>query len=324
MKRNLFFNLTLVIFAAFSLSLSSCSDDDDNAQETNNETSVLRLNQLKYIQSQLVRVDSVGNLELRVNGEPLTEFNSDTTVVFIGAEDLAEAKEIFEGWLPQGITTSTNGDNIVASPTDTLGRAQGKVVFAPATENDGRSLATVTFTDGATIPYVSKVVFISSSTWPENGLFSPYTVGDIVTTNLDYYDNNKKKTMSANYVCIRSAKEGQTGLLMTITQEKKLHSDFTTLTYYSDIANMIKTLQKNWDMYAEYLADAGMSQLKDDPKQYFYCGKHGWGVCFELKTPLITLMFKTKLYSIDIYRFNKDGTLHRPSSVYDAMDLKNL
>lgn len=321
MKRNLLFNLTLAIFAAFSLSLSSCSDDDDNAQETNNETSVLRLNQLKYIQSQLVRVDSVGNLELRVNGEPLTEFNSDTTVVFIGAEDLAEAKEIFEGWLPQGITTSTNGDNIVASPTDTLGRAQGKIVFAPATENDGRSLATVTFTDGATIPYVSKVVFISSSAWPENGLFSPYTVGDIVTANLNYTENDKSKTMDAKYVCIRSQKEGRTGLLMTISQEKKTMKDFITLSYTSDIIAAAKILQKNWDMYAEYFEDAGMPQLKSDPNQYYYGLTYIMArISINLKTlDLYLTKSNTKLYNITVCRFDKSGTIYRPTSWSDAM-----
>lgn len=207
MKQYFMVKIKTAVYMMFSLLIiilqTSCSDNDEPQESTGSETGYE--NQLAYFESFIVGVDSEGALTERRNGVPLEEFSSDPTELFIGVENTEEAREMFMNWMPDNAKIVNEGNDILFYPTGTKNDSQGEVKFMTANAEDGKTLATITFNDGASIVGVSKINFIKTTAWPDNDL-SALSIGEILRKKHEgeWYD----------FVCIKEASNGQMGIMV--------------------------------------------------------------------------------------------------------------
>lgn len=193
LKKTLF----LLLAGVVALNFTACSDEDDNNGNNPDDPDAVVFDQKEFLQNSLVRVDEAGNFMYRVLGAPL---DADTTVLYVGADDLAEAKTLFKGLFAPGSAFSENGDNISC----TLEKNGGTVTFVPASGDNGE-LADVTFS-GCNLVAVSSLHFVEKSAWPDNDANSPYKIGERV----------RRQTLmdgEQDWICVREAEPGQPGIL---------------------------------------------------------------------------------------------------------------
>lgn len=229
MKKINFYVAVILVFC--TMTITSCSSDDMIPEMSQEQGDVTTFDQVKFLQNSIVRVDSLGGFVERIHGVPLSSI--DTTEVYIGVADLAEAAEMFQNWLSPDTEIYQSVPSAVDMEVglkDENGQLQETVYFKSIDENP--TLAEVTFVKGSVIKYVSKVIFIKESAWPNNDE-SPYCIGDAV---------------SIGY-CIREAGNGVSGLELGIYPERKAaNCDY----YYAEpslakVASSI--LRKDWNMF---------------------------------------------------------------------------
>lgn len=249
---------------AISLLTISCSNTD--SYEDNNSTpslgDVKKFNELSFLQNNLVQVSEDGSFIRRVNGLPINE--NDTTVVYIGKDNMAQAEETFIDWLAPN-TIVTNIDNgLEARLTDEEGKTQGTVFFKPTdsslTFNGLPTLAEVTFSQGTAIKHVTKVVFLPHSSWPLTRKESPYYVGDLVEKAT--YDEGVQK-----WLCIREAKEGESGLLVYLSHRTVFPSssiDINKFASPSDAKTVSSIIRPHFDAFQKFFSVADMSLISGD------------------------------------------------------------
>ena len=255
-------NLFIYFSIIFALAFAACSSDDENTvqkEETSKIDSTATFGDLDYLQNSLVRTDSLGKFLYRTCGMPLDE--ADTTIVFIGADDLEMAKEKFRSWVPDDSLIQEKGDVMFYDLTDDEGAVQGSVYFKSKegeSYDEMKLVAEVTFTNGASLKHVSKVYFIASSSWPSIG-YSPYTVGDVLTV--------RKNGRDYRYVCIQAAYKGSYCICVNIGNKEYYcdawSKDYKTMAKPSVAEKVSKILQKNWNDYVGYFKAAGMTLTKD-------------------------------------------------------------
>jgi len=241
-------------------SIYSCSsdDDDDNNGTVPESVSVTTYDQVKYLQDNIVEIDSLGVMVQRVNGMPLN--SADTTELSIGVENLDAAAEMFKSWLSPDTKvelSSPSTVNMQASLKDEAGDVKETVYFK-AVESEGKNVAEVTFASDGVFKHFSKVVFVKSSAWPDNGLFSPYIVGDL--EKHDTFDEGKQY-----WVCVREAKEGVAGLMVYISHIESSY-DLPDLKNFASpgTAKTVSTILKSdWNTYVKYFSAAGCTLDKD-------------------------------------------------------------
>ncbi len=232
-------------------SLTSCSSDNnkDNNTTRPERGDVTSFDQVKYLQNNIIEVDSLGNMVQRVSGEPLDA--SDTTVLSIHAADVNAATEIFKGWLSSDTQVSTISPSTVdlqANLKDGDGNEKETVYFKAVTGGD--NVAEVTFKNGGVLKHFSKIKFISS--WPENGA-SEFSVGTTFTSTT--YEG------SGSWVCVKEAQKGIAGLLVHLsdkatTTNKKMSENFATPSLATAASNEMK---KNWNYFVEKFQYAKMN-----------------------------------------------------------------
>ena len=88
--------LYFVLAASVMLTVSSCSEDDSPEVPVDG-VEVTACDELQMFQNYIVMTDDEGNFVERVYGKVLNE--ADTTIVSIGADNVEEARKIFERWL---------------------------------------------------------------------------------------------------------------------------------------------------------------------------------------------------------------------------------
>lgn len=258
-KYYLLFAYTLIV-----MGFAACSKDNDEVEPPVDyvETKpVSKFDQLKFFQNNLVEIDSDGNFVQRICGVPLDP--ADETVISIGVESISEAKEIFKGWLSPDAKIAENEGMITFLPVDEEGKAQGKITFS-ASSGDDIKLAEVSFSSETKIKLVTKVVFIKSSAWPNNGV-SAYSLGD--KTVLPTIDEGMQP-----WVCIREAGQGTYGILLRISNNAgsgyvaaRWNKDFISVAAAKDVS---KILLSNWGVYKAYIKDASM--LLNDDNEFFW------------------------------------------------------
>lgn len=228
MKKSILF-LAALLFAAPII--TSCDDDDDNDKNklTPEQQAQLdaalnkKIDPLDVLQVNLVKMDSLGNFVRRNNGAPLTQLNADTTHVFVGVENLQEASNLFVEWL--GLSDESQLVKMGNNLTYTSTVSNKKVHFNESSEGIKgiKEIANITFDQGA-IKHVSKVHFIPASMWPANVVDSPYLLfstsdyPEAPAWYKDYCVDGK-----ATWLCIREAKPGQCGVLISITKDKYMY-----------------------------------------------------------------------------------------------------
>ena len=157
------FYATTTAIALCAATIISCSPDEGITPDTPQERGdVTTYNQVRYLQDNIVEVDSLGNFEQRVNGAPLNPV--DTTELYIGVANLSDAAEMFQGWLSPDTEVNLSAPSTVdmeAGLKDENGQQQETVYFKVVDE--APTLAEVTFAKGTVMKHVSKIIFIKDS-----------------------------------------------------------------------------------------------------------------------------------------------------------------
>lgn len=271
-------------------SFTSCSSDDNNVTKEQEESQpVTSYDQVKYLQNNIVEIDSVGDIVQRVNG---IAFNSaDTTELTVGVENVSEAEETFKSWLSpdtkvEEVAPSTQ--NLKAELKDTTNTTKETVYFT-VTEKNGPTIAEMTFASNKVMKHFSKVKFIKSSAWPENiEIYSPYEVG-----NIEQFDTWQDGMQ--NWVCIREAGQGKSGILM-YTSRKEIFVGTSHCKHFASTelaraaSNIIKS---DWNKYKAYFDKAGVSLEKGD---YYWINDYTWyGSIYAIRLSDTDLMTQSPL-----------------------------
>lgn len=274
--------------------LTACSDDDDdsNASEMPQEGEVEFFDELSFLQNSIVEIDSTGAKMGVSCGKALDEMAP--TELYVGAENIEEAKEIFLSWIINKESVISTGNNITVSLKSEERNDQGKVYFTAKEQGsmvgEYPLIAEVTFdTD---IKYVSKVYFINKSSWPNNA-GSLFFVGDIV--NLHSFGREGMK----NYVCIREFSAGVKGMLISMSDKSYDGMEGIGWTAKETEAKQAsEIIRKDWNTFKVFFEDAGL-RLNDD-YLFYHAKKKFWGV------PIGTYAINLHTGGIDWYGLTKE------------------
>lgn len=254
MKRLKYYALLMPLALGLA-SLAACSSDDDNeVRESGNVTS---FDQVKFLQNNIIEIDSLGNIAQRVSGVRLN--NADTTELTVGAADINAAKEMFESWLSPDTKTeaiSPSTTDMKADLKDGDGNVKETVCFKAVT-GDGDDIAEMTFDKGGVLKHFSKVKFVHPSVLNQN-TSSPYAIGAKETH--DTYEEGEQ-----NWVCVREAKDGVAGLLVYISQKSgswgtAYIGNFASPSLARAASEAMRT-NNNWDSFVAFFKDAGQDRL---------------------------------------------------------------
>ncbi len=230
------FYIAMIAVVLFAASVTSCSPNEDFAEEQEQGEEVV-FDQVKYFQDYFVNLDSLGNFILRVNGAKLNP--ADSTELYIGVADLNAAAEMFKEMQSPDTEVRLSAPSTIdmeADLRDRTGQCQETVYFKVVDESP--TLAEITFAKGNVIKYVSKVIFIKESAWPDNDE-SPYLIGDRVYSHI--YG-----------MCIREKKNGVAGLLLYVGDKVKAGNDKVDLAANATNAKEAsKVLRQDWDTLAD-------------------------------------------------------------------------
>ena len=253
------FEIKLLLVLAFLLPsvFISCSDDDTPAETT--ERVVIEdvdiataLNHLDYLQSQFVKLDENGKLANRYMGKPLNP--ADNTILYIGVNDLNEAKSLFKSWIIDSENIYELGDVMKASFKD----YDGTFDFTPSNQvtSYGQEVAKAVC-NGIEMEYVSEVVFVTIDSWPENAE-SIYKYGDVV-----------KNHKGNDWVCVREAKAGQCGYLFS--KSSKTYESGNISRFYADYIpeegaakSFVSYLSENWEKHKKTINDSKVVSISQD------------------------------------------------------------
>lgn len=233
-------------------SLASCSSDNyHNEQEGPESADVTSFDQVKYLQSNIVEIDSVGKMVQRVNGIP--ESNADTTVLAIKVADINAASDMFKSWLSPDTKTeliSPSTTDMKAALKDEKGNVKETVYFKSV--NSGNEVAEMTFAGSGVFKHFSKVKFVTAWALPFAEGRSPYTIGQ--TETFQTYSDGMQK-----WLCVREAKDGVSGLLVYISNAKVLMG--TKYIHNFPTPSLAKTtsdvLRSDWNKYVKYFDGLG-------------------------------------------------------------------
>ena len=271
--------LAFMAFAA--LAIVGCSNDDNETEQPDvpERQDVTGFDDLEYFQEYFVNVDSLGNFVSRSIGIPLPVYDTDTTHIFIGVEDIEEALTYWADCLPpiDEIRPLLSGNYpYIYTLTDKEGRSQGTVSFAPNTEPG--FVADIT-TNLPGLRHFKKVTFVQNGSWPVDFTEGQYHFGDVRTFTVSYRDDEGReitKTRTMKFVCLREKSRGVKPLYVSITPDliDPNDDDFTLLV--SDYcpkkrdALMIYRILYNYRFsYAmELFAQTGEGALKSD--EYYW------------------------------------------------------
>lgn len=239
--------ITVVFFAA-------CSDDTSSevippqTEATDGKS---------YLQQSLVVLDEAGNFKNRALGEPLN--SADTTMLYVGVENLEEAESIYRRLFPQGTSVKEEGGKRIVALTDKNGKVQGTVTFLPMDDEGEGEVAVVSF-EGFKLEGVSSLYFILNSAWPQNSA-SPYRKGERVmrSTLLDG---------AQEWVCLTEAKLGKQGILYHISKNS---IDYNS--YINTYASRNEHSREETDWIAAELKAAGIYGKFWCGDRYAYSGE---------------------------------------------------
>ena len=294
LKNMLLAGLFVLVGAA---GFTACSDSDDDKGKTpetptkpEEKTPVTTFDDLDFFQNAIIRVDSLGQFVERRYGEPLYE--NDTTHVYIGVENLEEARKLFNLWLAPDVKTTTQTPtttDVTATLTDEEGKVQGEVYFKAGTE--GADIAEVTTT--ASVRHFRKISFIPNSAWPHNAQEGKYVKGDIIETSYrSHIHSFKVQYRTMKMVCVRSQGNGICPMFVGITKNKhefhafdddsriydSLGEPTTDLIHQADAITVSKCLREDWDLFAGIFANAGEGPLLKD--EYYWINEYALYVVY--------------------------------------------
>lgn len=272
------FAFMLMAFPLLGIGMASCSDEEEFSGGGNeSDEAELVVDELKTLQSSLVKVDDNGAFQERIVGVPLDQ--ADTTEVSVGVDNLKEAKAMFLGWLAD--TTQVSADGSTMQFTTRKGSAH----FLEESNGEGQ-LAYILF-DVPGLKYVSRVNFIKNEAWPDNASekgfhklgvqyeYKAWTGGP--NKGSDSFDQNKMET----FVCIREYKNGKPALLAGISCQSYHLPWRGSSQYGGNIPGKAKAqeiseiLRKDWDNWKS-LFNANNKNLLNDSWEYWIQSGHDY------------------------------------------------
>ncbi len=258
--------LAIVIAPAFT---SCTKGDDPNPEPTEDD---VKFNDFEFFQGFIVKTDSVGNFKERLYGEPLLE--NDSTILYVGVEDIYEARQLFCEWMPYKVEPYSNGpsaDNYAAKLTDENYNYQGEVYF---TTGEGDIVAEVSFSPELKPRHFSRIRFVLNSNW--NGpVHEPVIrLGDIVQFEVPSGDSAVKGIYRT--VCIRESGNGKRALCISLSKKHDKRANFADGNNYSllpkeEEALMIhRMLKKNMAIFIERYQLTGEASFNLDADYWIW------------------------------------------------------
>lgn len=256
--RNLHFNDALTksglsLFCAVvlcGLSISCSNDDDKDTTGNHRNHAVKTFDDLAYFQGIFVEVDSLGHFIHRSIGQPISTLDEDTTHLFVGVKNIAEARKYFDMALAPDVSRSVSeADSYTCTLTNFDGTEQGTVCFAPGTETN--HIAEIT-TDLPGLKHFRRITFLSNSAWPKVANAGKYKLGDSRQDDIevDYVTEGRPRVQhyTQKFVCVREKSNGVNPLYVGITDDEALGGDIRIPSKWcpaSGNANMIAGLIKS-------------------------------------------------------------------------------
>lgn len=295
-KANLKTAAFLMFAAAMTNGLTACDSDsemedaDRPSQEAPAEephsNAIGSYDDLAILLNTIAETDETGKVTNRHFGKPLDA--NDTTHLYIGVNELEEAKDMFQLWLAPDVVMTEHADgSLSALLTDALGKKQGTLRFKPATE-EGR-VAEVT-TDIEHLHF-SRITFLYNSAWPVNKRLQAtprYYKFDIVrdVQLKDITKWLKDEDEKLNFVCIQGSTNGVKPMFCAVTRTRyitpllKQYSNQIRLSRYTPgnvayptASNIQKLLAKDWSAFQEAFYEAGCGPLIGGT-EYWYDESH--------------------------------------------------
>ena len=250
MKKNWYY--LFLSMAIMAMPLTSCSNDDDEVKPNEEErlhdptsdadqTPVRAFDALDWLQGSLVTVDENGEMVNRVYGKPLDR--SDTTVIYIPVQNLADAEKKFLSWVAPGKDVIQIDGGYDYTLTDTEGNNQGAVSFLA--ENGGKGeIAHMTVAPGTDLKLVNEVKFINAESWPENDEIPVYEAGKTYKIYAEKYEwtnyvsaMNKKEEFKIvrdwlEFYCLQGNDNGEDAILVWISPDDDTDTSFKKHKHY--------------------------------------------------------------------------------------------
>ena len=231
------------------LGTTACSDSNQDEPEVPEEIS--QVDELEYLQNNLVVLDDNGGIKERVYGRVLNESKPET--VYVGVENLDEAKDIFASLFSDETTISDDGCDAMFTTR------RGHAELSVGSGEEGL-IATAAFDiDG--LKYVNTIRFILNSAWPDNYDQTTYHVLGEQYQYCGWKYKRHGKHMGGGkdeihtFVCIRESKNGVPALLMGISNQtygigdKLAFGELDLQTTGKQFDEICSILKNNWTFY---------------------------------------------------------------------------
>ncbi len=249
------FYLSLIIVAITLLSLLSCSKERISDDKSGTDP---KYDDLALFQDYFVHLDTLGNFVGRFYGTPLDP--SDTTVLYIGVDNLDEACDLFLSWCgtDDNIDQLSEGQ-IRFNPTDINNKSQGTIFFNTF-DTGGEIMAQVTFSENIGLKYFSKIFFIPADSQVWGKWHSPYKFGDVTKRTTPIFGEDGK------YICVRQAKPGQKGICLYLQQESHYPADKEGCSWPSTAHTIshIFTANGQWESFVKLFKEKANTDLRSD------------------------------------------------------------
>lgn len=281
-KTNLKASALLLFATAMTCGFTSCDNDLEAVDRQSKEApaeephsiAIDRYDDLAILLNTLAETDATGRVTNRYYGEPLDA--NDPMHLYIGVDELQEAKDMFMLWLAPDVRMNEHADgSLTAVLTDELGKTQGTLRFTPSTEEN--HMAEVTTDIKQT--HFNRITFLDNAAWPAGNCFeaSPrYCKFDIVyhVKLKDITEHLKSDDLDLNFVCIQGSSNGVKPIFCAVTHTryitpmlKKYSNQIRISRYtpgsgtYPTAANIQTLLLKDWSYYLDAFSKAGCGPM---------------------------------------------------------------
>ena len=213
---NIYKTAAMLLTVTLSVAFTACSDDDGiekkvvSEMEKVNRIDIVSYDDLKAFQNTIVETNDLGVVTSYIYGEPID--SKDPEHLYIGVENIHEAKEMFDLWFVNDVVTSpTSNGGLAVLLTSREGKPQGTVFFCPGTEEN--HVAEVTMSPKTQLKGFRQITFLKNSAWPKKNLLKAgqkYYKFDIVKNikMKDIQDCLYSNDKALNFVCIQGSSNG--------------------------------------------------------------------------------------------------------------------
>ena len=286
---------TALLFAVtLSVGLIACSENNDldsnnnAAKEQSHPVALNSHDDLAVFQNTIAETNELGQITNYIYGEPID--NNDPMHLYIGVENIDEAREMFSLWFANevGISFSDNG-GLTVNLTDRVGKPQGTIFFTPGTEEN--HVAEVTASADTQLKGFRQITFLKNEAWPKKNLLmagKKYYKFDIVRNikMAGIQDCLYSEDKALNFVCIQGSGNGVKPIFCAISNSKyknPLSNNYLGIMRDSKYCpgevssptafNIQKILQADWNTFVEVFNEAGSGKLITGPN-YWYDETH--------------------------------------------------